>query len=306
MPEMSGLEAIKILKNAAIWREIPVIFLTSVTGLNSELDGLSYGAVDYITKPFDERLLRKRVEIQLLILNQRQRLETQSLELRNYNDNLRQMVEEETDKDIKLQDSVLDTVVDLVESRDDITGGHVSRTMRWLEIITNGLLESGEYASTLSAWDIKLFIRSSRLHDVGKISIDDAILKKPAKLTNAEFDSMKAHTLIGASVIEKITLSLPQSNDHFLNHAKILALSHHEKWNGSGYPSGLSGYDIPLQGRLMAISDVFDALISKRPYKNAFSFKDASDIIIAGSGSHFDPILIEIFKKTLSKFAAFL
>jgi putative two-component system response regulator len=212
------------------------------------------------------------------------------------------MVEEETAKVSKLQGSVLETVVDLVESRDDITGGHISRTMKWLELMLEGIVTTGIYGDVVKSWDKSLFLYSSRLHDVGKISISDSILKKPAKLTFEEFEEMKHHTTIGASIIDRICESLPETNHHFMNQAKILALTHHEKWDGTGYPGKLEGRNIPLQGRLMAIADVYDALISKRPYKPSMTHEEAAEIIISGAGTHFDPRLIEIFKEISWKF----
>ncbi|MDR1577633.1 MAG: response regulator [Deltaproteobacteria bacterium] len=304
MPEISGLDAIKILKSSPFYTEIPVIFLTSINSKGAELEGLCLGAVDYITKPFEPLLLLKRVEIHLTIQRQKRKMEIQSQELKNFNENLQKMVAEETEKVSKLQVSVLETVVDLVESRDDITGGHIGRTMKWLELLFSGIEETGIYADLILDWDINLVLQSSRLHDVGKISISDAILKKPAKLTKEEFEDMKRHTVIGASIIDRICESLPKDNHDFMIQAKILALTHHEKWDGSGYPQGLKGQDIPLQGRMMAIADVYDALISKRPYKNALTHEMAERIIVTDGGSHFDPNMIEIFKKVSKKFAA--
>ncbi|MDR1870674.1 MAG: response regulator [Deltaproteobacteria bacterium] len=303
MPEINGVEAIKILKSSPHYADIPVIFLTSINNKGSELEGLCLGAVDYITKPFEPLLLLKRVEIHLTIIKQRLKMEEQGKKLKNFNENLQKMVAEETEKVSKLQVSVLETVVDLVESRDDITGGHISRTMNWLKYLFSGLIETGAYADEIEDWDVDLVLQSSRLHDVGKISISDAILKKKGKLTEAEFEEMKTHTTIGASIIDRICDSLPKDNHQFMNQAKILALTHHEKWDGTGYPYGLAGEEIPLQGRLMAIADVYDALISERPYKSALSHEMAERIIIAGAGAHFDPRLVAAFQKVSWKFA---
>ena len=256
MPGMSGMEALGILKRSEAHAAIPVIFLTSNADPGSEMDGLSQGAVDYITKPFDPGLLRKRVEIHLTIQRQRRKLEEQSRQLRNYNENLQRMVQEETSKVSALQGAILDAVVDLVEGRDDITGGHISRTMRWLGILLDGVVEGGLYPESRLGWDHKLILQSSRLHDVGKIGITDIILQKPGKLTVSEFEAIKRHTTLGAQIIDKISLSLPKEDHLFLNHARVLALTHHERWDGTGYPMGLAGERIPLEWRLMAISDV--------------------------------------------------
>ncbi|MDR2141153.1 MAG: response regulator [Deltaproteobacteria bacterium] len=303
MPEINGLDAIKILKSSPYYSDIPVIFLTSVSSKGAELEGLCLGAVDYITKPFEPLLLLKRVEIHLTLQTQKNKLEEQSQELKNFNENLLKMVADETEKVSKLQISVLETVVDLVESRDDITGGHISRTMKWLRFLLTGIEDTGIYADLVEQWDKNLVLQSSRLHDVGKISISDSILKKPGKLTDDEFEDMKRHTTIGASIIGRIRETLPKDNHDFMNQAEILAVTHHEKWDGTGYPYGLKGSDIPLQGRLMAIADVYDALISKRPYKNPLPHKMAESVIVAGAGSHFDPCVIEIFQSVSWKFA---
>lgn len=301
MPEMSGLEAIKILKNVTDLTHIPVIFLTSNTDLGTELEGLNLGAVDYITKPFDPALLKKRVEVHLTMLVQKKTLEEQSQRLKDFNENLQRLVQEETRRVSALQGAVLDTVVDMVEGRDDLTGGHINRTMRWLGILLEGVEKAGVYPETRRDWDDHLILNSSRLHDVGKISVSDTILQKPGKLSEAEFNVIKTHPLVGAKIIDKISLSLP--NDYlFLTHARILAMTHHEKWDGTGYPHGLSGVGIPLQGRLMAISDVYDALVSPRPYKDAYSHEKAVEIILADRGRHFDPDLVDVFEKVCHLF----
>jgi putative two-component system response regulator len=294
MPEISGIEAIKTLKGRADTREIPVLFLTARNDSESEVEGLSLGAVDYISKPFDPPLLRKRVEIHLTMEYQKKNLERQKLELQDFNANLRRMVEEKTGKVLELQSAILRTLADAVESRDDATGGHVQRTQRWLAILLDGLRRSGLHAVEISAWPTELLLQSSQLHDVGKIAISDGILKKPGPLTADEFEEMKRHCAFGAGIIEKIGANISESD--FLIQSRIFALTHHEKWDGSGYPGGLRGKDIPLQGRLMAIADVYDALISDRPYKKAFSHPEAARIIIQGAANHFDPELIEVFR----------
>jgi putative two-component system response regulator len=300
MPEMDGREAMKILKGSSEYSDIPVIFLTALNTPENELDGLSLGAVDYITKPIEPNLLRKRVEMHLLMESQRKILERQKLELQNFNLNLVRMVKEKTFKVMELQRAILDTVADLVESRDDITGGHVGRTRRWLNILVEALVESGIYRNSMRDWDIELLLQSSQLHDVGKITITDAILLKKGKLTEEEFNAIKQHTTFGVKIIDR--MASVTSEKAFLEHAKIFAGTHHEKWDGSGYPDGLKGEKIPLQGRLMAIADVYDALTSDRPYKDAFSHEDAVQILSEGRGSHFDPNLIDIFMRIEESF----
>jgi HD-GYP domain-containing protein (c-di-GMP phosphodiesterase class II) len=192
-----------------------------------------------------------------------------------------------------LQNAILKTVAELVECRDSITGGHIERTQHYLSLLVDFLLEHNVYAEELSSWDIGLFIMSSQLHDVGKISIKDDLLMKPGKLTDEEFEEMKKHTLFGVDIIRKIEGST--TDNEFLLYAETLAGSHHEKWNGTGYPYGLKGEEIPLQGRLMAIVDVYDALTNDRPYKKAFTHEESVAIIGKENGAHFDPSIAGIF-----------
>jgi putative two-component system response regulator len=307
MPEMDGFAAIKILKDNPATSEIPVIFLTAKSDSESELEGLNLGAIDYIAKPFLPPLMRKRVEVHLMVESQKstlaeqaRTLEDQQKRLLDFNENLQRMVEEKTGKVLELQDALLKTVADLVESRDDITGGHVERTGHGLSVMVSALDDLGLYRDRMEDWDIPLLLQSSQLHDVGKISISDRILNKPGKLTPEEFDEMKRHTTFGVKIIEKIE-AITSEND-FLRHAKIFAGAHHEKWDGTGYPCGIAGEDIPLQGRLMAIADVYDALVSERPYKKAFSHDEAVNIILEGKGTHFDPVLVDVFEQSADWF----
>ena len=286
MPETNGYDVIKLLKGKEETRNLPVIFLTAKSDGESELEGLSLGAIDYITKPFSPPLLRKRIEVHLLV-------EAQKNELINFNNNLKEMVTEKTKTVVELQNAVLKTVADLVERRDDITGGHIERTQHYLKLLLDALKRSGLYEKEVSAWDVDLVTQSAQLHDVGKIAIKDNILLKPGKLTDEEFDQIKEHTVFGEKIIDKIKEST--SDQAFLEYAGVLAATHHEKWDGSGYHRGLKGEQIPLLGRLMAIVDVYDALVSERPYKKAFSREEAARIISDGKGTHFDPVLVDVF-----------
>jgi putative two-component system response regulator len=293
MPEMNGYEVIKRLKGGEKTRPIPVVFLTAKNDSGSELEGLNLGAVDYISKPFSPSLLIKRIELHLLV-------EDQKRELRDYADNLEEMVKAKTKTVVELQNAILQTVAEMVEYRDDVTGSHVDRTQQYLQILTDAMLERRLYPEKERILRDKFFVQSAQLHDVGKIAIQDNILKKPARLTDEEFEKMKAHTSYGVLVIEKIGRGA--SEQSFLDHAKIFAKTHHEKWDGSGYPEGLRGANIPLHGRLMAIADVYDALVSSRPYKPAFSHQEAVDIIAAGRGTQFDPELTDLFLSVADRF----
>jgi len=293
MPEMNGYEAIKILKANHKTADIPVIFLTAKVDTNSELEGFVHGAVDYVSKPFSPQLLLKRVDVHVLV-------ESQKRELKHINDNLQKIVEMKTEEVLELQNAVLKTMSNLVEYRDDVTGGHVERTEHFLETMIEEMITQNVYRDVLESWDIKLLLQSAQLHDVGKIAIRDNILMKPARLTAEEFEEMKKHTTFGEKVIEKIQESAKESV--FLTHAKIMAGTHHERWDGSGYPRKLAGAEIPIQGRLMAFVDVYDALVSERPYKKAFSPEQALQIIKEGRGTQFDPSLVDVFTSAVQRF----
>ena len=298
MPEMDGYEVIKVLKSREKTAHIPIIFLTAKIDPESEVTGLYLGAVDYITKPFSRELLLKRIDLHIIF-------EKQKKELMKYNLSLESEVDKKTRTVMELQNAILKTVAELVESRDNVTGGHIERTQNYLRLLVDLLIRHGIYTDQLSTWDMNQFIMSSQLHDVGKIAIKDEILMKPGKLTTEEFDEMKKHTVYGVDIIKRIEKSTPENE--FLYFAEILAGTHHEKWNGKGYPKGLNGDDIPLQGRLMAIVDVYDALTDERPYKKAFSHEQSMEIIKSEKGEQFDPLITEIFlthEKEFEKYAA--
>lgn len=288
MPEMDGFDTLKLLKANEKTMDIPVIFLTAKDDGGSEIEGLKLGAVDYITKPFSIPLLLQRVELHIELVVQKK-------ELQNYNDNLEQMVKEKTEIISELQHSIIHTLSDLIECRDGLTGGHVARTQKYLKILIDGLTQSNCYEDELQGIDADLLIESAQLHDIGKIGIPDMILNKPGKLTEEEFEVIKGHTTIGEKAING-AMQMTRSKE-FLECAAIVAISHHEKWDGSGYPYGLKGKEIPLVGRLMAIADVYDALVSERPYKKALPHETAVSIIANETEKHFDPRLIDIFMR---------
>ena len=296
MPEMSGYETITNIRQNG-YTDVPVIFLTAKNDNESELEGLSLGAIDYITKPFSPSLLLKRIEVHLLV-------EFQKRELVRFNNSLQEMVDIKTREVLELQNAILAAMAELVENRDAVTGGHIERTKKYLRILIDGLKNRGPYADIVSEWNIELILQSSQLHDVGKIAVSDSILCKPERLTSEEFEKMKLHTVFCNSVIEKIKENTSQHD--FLAQAQIMASTHHEKWDGSGYPIGLKGDEIPLQGRLMAIADVYDALVSERPYKKPFSHEEAVAIIKRDSGSHFEPSLVKLFEDVSNDFKRIL
>ena len=279
MPEMNGLEAIKRLKSNGLHSHIPVIFLTGRIDDASEAQGIELGAVDFITKPFSRPVLLNRIEHHLHIDG---------------------LIRERTKKLNHLKNSIVFVLADIVENRDRETGGHVERTTTYIEILIDTMIARGVYSSEISTMDLDSLISSARLHDIGKIVISDTILNKPGKLTDKEFAIMKTHAAEGERIIDQIVART--GDEEFLHNAKLFAGYHHERWDGNGYPYGLKKTDIPLLGRIMAIVDVYDALISERPYKKPFSHEESVRIIMECSGTQFDPALADLFYEARDQF----
>jgi putative two-component system response regulator len=295
MPGMDGYEVIKKLRADSKTGDIPIIFLTSRDDPGYELEGLSLGAMDYISKPFSPALLTQRIDNHLLLAAQKR-------ELKKYNENLKEMVLEETHRIDDLRNAIISTVAEVVEFRDDTIGGHVERVQSYLTFMLDHIIQDGLYSDITSKWDMNFLVSSAQLHDVGKVLISEQILNKPGKLTPEEFEVVKGHTTQGVKIIDRI---IQITGGHiFLEHARAIAGTHHEWWDGKGYPAGLAGAAIPLQGRLMAIADVYDALVTPRPYKQPISTAEAEKIIVDAGGTQFDPALVEIFQKAAPRFAA--
>ena len=288
MPEMNGLEALKRLKTSGSHADIPVIFLTGLTDASTEAHGIELGAVDFITKPFSEPVLLNRIKNHL-----------------NIDELIRErtaQLMERTAQLVRLQNGIVFALADLVENRDRDTGGHIDRTTLYIKILVEAMLARGVYADEIRGWNLDQIASSARLHDLGKIAIPDNILNKPASLTKEEFDAMKAHTSEGERIVEQIVSRTGEAE--FLSNAKLSAAYHHERWDGSGYPYGMKGTDIPLLGRIVAIIDVYDALISERPYKKPFTEEEALRIIVDGAGKHFDPSIANVFYGIKDQLAA--
>ncbi|GHV37389.1 two-component system response regulator [Clostridia bacterium] len=288
MPVMDGYEFIKIMKNTPGMEDIPVIFLTAAESKEDELEAFKAGAVDYIKKPILEEILLARVSIQL--------------ELSVYRKQLEQMVYDRTLKLQLAEDGILNLLSNVSSYRDQETGAHVRRTTEYVRVLVNTIqktISPGHEYYISSAYGESI-IKSAKLHDLGKVGIADAVLLKPGKLTADEFEEMKRHTTIGSRMIDDAIHDL--TDDSFLYVAREIVVSHHEKWNGMGYPYGLRETDIPISARLMAIGDVYDALISRRPYKEPFSHEKALDIIYSDSGTHFDPYVLEIARQQIDRF----
>ena len=277
MPGMDGYEVCRRLKEDPDTREIPVIFLTAMTDEQNEAKGLELGAVDYVTKPFSPDLVKARV------FNQ--------LELKRHQDHLKELVNERTRELALTQEVTIYSLASLAETRDPETGGHILRTQRYIRALAQQLATRPEYSGTLDETVIDLLYKSAPLHDIGKVGVADSILLKPGKLTDEEFAEMKNHTVYGRDALRIAEEKL--GDNSFMQYAREIAYTHHEKWDGSGYPCGLKGEEIPISGRLMAIADVYDALISKRVYKPPFSHSKAMAIIQKDSGTHFDPVMVE-------------
>ena len=300
MPEMNGYEAIKKLKADERYADIPVIFLTALSDVNSEVEGFDLGAADYIIKPFSPAMLLKRIEKELLIVEQKHSLLKTQAELQHNLSHMEAIANEKAEMVMHLQNAVFATVVDMVEFRDKYTGGHVIRTQSYLKALLDEMFKEGIFADEIHEWDVVSLLSSAKLHDVGKIAVPDLILGKNAKLDQDEFEIMKAHVTAGVEAIERI-ISKTEEHD-FLIHAIRMAGTHHEKWDGTGYPIGLKGKNIPLEGQLMALADVYDALISKRQYKEPMTHIEACRIIGESAGTHFDPVLVEVFRNVENEF----
>lgn len=287
MPGMSGFKTVELLNQDDTTSSIPIIFLTARAESEDVVKGFSLGGVDYITKPFKGVELRSRVR--------------NHLELHAYRSNLERLVEERTHETELLKDVIIEAMGELAEYRDPETGSHIHRTREYVKILAECLAAEGHFTQHLTPDYIVLLRKSAPLHDIGKVAIRDSILLKPGKLTREEFEVMKAHTLFGEEVIANLE-HMAGHPTSFLNCAKEIAGSHHEKFDGSGYPRGLKGEEIPLAGRIMAVADVYDAVISKRVYKNAMSHDEAMQIMTDGKGSHFDPVVINAFFKVEPQF----
>ena len=300
MPEMNGYEAIQKLKADIRYADIPIICLTAKGDADSELEGLDLGAADYVTKPFFAPLLLKRIARELQIVDQKKKLLETQAALRDNLVILETQVQEKAAEIFKLQNAILTKVADLVELRDKCTGGHILRTQMYVQVMINAMQRSGTYLEEINNWNLDEVLSSAKLHDVGKIVIPDHILNKTSKLDPEEYEIMKTHVLAGVDAIDKIMNDTYESN--YLQHALNIIGTHHEKWNGSGYPIGLKGKNIPLEGRLMAIADVYDALIALRPYKQAYTHEEACKICEDEAGKHFDPVLVDVFRNVKEQF----
>ncbi|HMT78781.1 MAG TPA: two-component system response regulator [Azonexus sp.] len=294
MPEMDGYDVLEELRASPATRNIPVIFVTAMDGTDDEERGLDRGAVDYITKPIRPSIVLARIRTQLELKQARDILSDQNVYLEA--EVARRMSENQL-----IQEVSIHALARLAEIRDPETGKHLRRTQEYVRTLAKGLQKHPRFSQYLDERTINALAQSAPLHDVGKVGIPDHILLKPGKLTPEEWVIMKTHTVLGSNAIAQAEADAEKPVE-FLSMAKMIARSHHEKWDGSGYPDGLVGDAIPIAARLMALADVFDALTCKRVYKDAFSFERAFNIIVEGSGAHFDPDVVEFFIRDFDTF----
>jgi len=296
MPGIDGYEVLQRLHTNAATSDIPVIFVTAMTAVGDEERGLNLGAVDYITKPVQPAIVLARVRAHLELKQARDWLKDQNTFLES--EIVRRMAE-----NIEVQDISIRTLARLAEVRDPETGNHLLRTQAYVRTLARQLRTRPRFADLLTPAYIETLTKSAPLHDIGKVGIPDHILLKPGKLSAEEFTVMKTHAKLGSDAIEKAELDAERPIA-FLATAKEIARWHHEKWDGSGYPDGLRGDAIPASARLMALADVFDALISRRFYKEPMLTEKAAAIIIGGRGTHFDPDVVDAFIATRDDFLA--
>ena len=287
MPDMDGYEVCKRLKKDIKTMNIPVIFLTAKNEMEDERKGLELGAVDYITKPISPPIVLARVKNHLA-------LKAMDEFLRDENAFLELEIAKRTREVIAIQDVTILAMASLAETRDNDTGNHIRRTQFYVKALAEKLRHHPKFSCFLTDANIAMIFKSAPLHDIGKVGIPDRILLKPGRFEPEEFEIMKTHTTLGRDAILNAESALGIKLE-FLTFAKSIALSHQEKWNGSGYPEGLSGDDIPIAARLMAVADVYDALISRRVYKESMSHDKAVKIMIDERATHFDPDMIDAF-----------
>lgn len=287
MPDMDGYEVCQRLKDNDVTKHIPVLFLTAKTQAEEEAHGLNLGAADYIHKPINPPILLARVHHHLAI--------------KQYYDLLHgknQWLEEEVSLRVsqlnRMQDATIYVITTLAEFRDEETGNHIRRSQEYMRLIAHEMQKLPDYADEFTPERTEQIIKSAPLHDVGKIAIPDNILLKPGRLTTEEFEIMKTHTTRGYQILSQAIKNMKESGG-FLEVAQQIAHSHHEQWDGSGYPDGLTNTQIPRPARMMAVIDVYDAIRSERPYKKAETHEQAVAVLRQRTGSHFDPQVVEVF-----------
>lgn len=289
MPEMDGYEVCQNIKADERLKDIPILFISALEETADKLKAFSVGGLDYISKPFEFKEVNARVETHL--------------KLRQFQVQLERLVQDQVKEIHDSQMSTILALAKLTESRDDDTGKHIERVRSYCYSLVVKLGGTSKYKRSITKEYIENLYHASPLHDIGKVGIPDNVLLKPGKLTEEELEIIKNHTTIGAQTLESVSSAYPKNA--FINMGIEIARSHHEKWDGSGYPDGLKGEDIPLSARIMTVSDVYDALRSNRPYKKAFPHQMSVDIISKDSGSQFDPEIVTAFLEIEGEFNKF-
>lgn len=293
MPEMDGYEVCRRMRSNEALRDVPVLFLSALTDVKNKVKAFEVGGMDYVTKPFQFEEVNARVKTHLLL---RKALR----ELEGHRSGLEILVAEKVREISESQLATITALSKLAESRDDETGYHIERTRTFCQILCEHLRRTPRYGGSIDEAYVSDVYNASVLHDVGKVGIPDRILLKPDRLTPPEFEMVKTHTAIGARTLQAAHRRYPRNS--FINMGIAIARSHHERWNGNGYPDGLKGEDIPLSARIMAVADVYDALRTKRPYKPAMPHEEVARMLREGSGKDFDPAVVEAFDATEKEF----
>lgn len=300
MPEMDGYQVLAYMKNNNNLLHTPVIMISALDETENVVRCIENGADDYLVKPFNPILLKARINACLEKKHLRDRDTKYHDQIKDFNVELQRQVRKQVDDITVAQQSTIFAMAKLAESRDPETGEHIQRMCEYCRALCNKLKLLTKYKFKINYNFIENLYAASPLHDIGKVGISDSILLKPGKLTNEEFDIMKTHTTIGAETLKEVDQH--HGGNNFVSIGIEIAESHHEKWDGAGYPHGLAGENIPLAGRVLALGDVYDALTSRRCYKEAFSHAKSRDIIINGRGTHFDPDVVDAFVSAEKEF----
>jgi putative two-component system response regulator len=288
MSEMDGYQVCEQLKQIPNVSDIPVLFMSGMCSIEDKIRGFKVGGVDYITKPYHPEEVYARIKTHLSLSSLRNKLEYQKL--------VEMKVREVSDA----QQATIFALAKLAEQRDDDTGAHLERVREYCNILAKQLAQGSPFADQISDVFIDCIQHSSPLHDIGKVAIPDSILLKPGKLTAEEFEIMKSHTVIGAENMQ--TVYNKYADNPFIGMGIEIALYHHERWDGRGYPDGLIGKNIPLSARIMAVADCYDALRSDRCYRKGFEHDKVKEMLLEENGTHFDPEVIKAFLATEERF----
>lgn len=281
MPEMDGYQVCERLKQSSSLKDIPVIFLSGLDTMEDKIKGFQSGGVDYITKPFHAEEVLARVGVHLNLCSLQGTLDFQKV------------VEKKVREISEAQLATIFALAKLAECRDEDTGAHLERVQEYCRLLAEQLRDGSPYAAQISTEFVECIQHAAPLHDIGKVAIPDSILLKSGRLTPAEFEVMKTHTIIGAENMQSVYNRY--SGNTFIGMGIEIALYHHERWDGTGYPDGISGRNIPLSARIVALADYYDALHSDRCYRKGFGHDQVKAMIIEGDGTHFDPVIVKAF-----------